>query len=182
MARLKASQSPKLRTARATSAGGVVVRHTDRGPEICLGLRRREGDTLTWTLPKGTPTAGETRDETALREVTEETGLAVRILSPVGELDYYFVLGGTRYHKTVHYYLMEPFGGDLRDHDHEFEDVRWVAWDEAEELLSYQTEREIVARARVQLDGLTAGRDRKDDPSDPPSDPASRSARLVETP
>ena len=66
-----------------------------------------------WTLPKGTPESAETIEETALREVVEETGLEVRILAPVGAIDYFFTQDGDRIHKTVHFFLMEPIGGSL---------------------------------------------------------------------
>ena len=72
-------------------------------------------------MPKGTPDGDETPEETALREVTEETGLQVRILDTIGDIHYRFVRNGRRIDKTVHYYLMEATGGDLSDHDHEIE-------------------------------------------------------------
>ena len=100
---------------------------------------------MTWTLPKGTPDIGETIEETALREVAEETGLEVRILQRLSSIEYDFVQSGTRIHKTVHYFLMAQVGGDLSRHDHEFERVRWVPFDEAGGLLSFPTERELVA-------------------------------------
>jgi 8-oxo-dGTP pyrophosphatase MutT (NUDIX family) len=115
--------------------------------EIVLGQRRRERDGVTWSLPKGTPNDQETLEETALREVTEETGLEVRILAPIGPIEYQFVQRGTRIHKTVHYYLMEPTGGDLARHDREFQHVRWVPIAEAETIMSFSTERDIVGRA-----------------------------------
>ena len=108
---------------------------------------------MTWTLPKGTPDPGETIEQTALREVAEETGLAVRIVEPLPSIEYTFVQDGKRIHKTVHYFLMEPTGGDLSRHDHEFERVRWVPFDEAAGLLSFPTERELVATAAWRLDG-----------------------------
>ena len=80
----------------------------------------------TWALPKGTPNDGETTDQTALREVAEETGLEVRIVAPVGAIEYFFTQDGQRIHKTVHYFLMEPIGGSLDGHDHEFDEVRWM--------------------------------------------------------
>ena len=129
MARVGGKGRNRLPNERATSAGGIVVRQVDTGPEVVLGRRRRDRDGVTWSLPKGTPEQGETTEQTALREVAEETGLSVRI------------------HKTVHYFLMESTGGDLADHDHEFEEVRWVALSEAETLMSFPTERRIVARA-----------------------------------
>ena len=74
----------RLRTSTATSAGGIVVRYESGAPWLVVGSRRRERDGRTWTLPKGTPIAGESREETALREVEEETGLKVRISGPLG--------------------------------------------------------------------------------------------------
>lgn len=123
-----------------------MLRQSPQGTEIVLGKRRRERDGVTWSLPKGTPNGGETTEQTALREVEEETGLQVRILKPVDSIQYFFVQGGRRIHKTVHYFLMEPIGGDLAGHDHEFDEVRWFGLAEAEAVMSFSTEREIVAK------------------------------------
>jgi 8-oxo-dGTP pyrophosphatase MutT (NUDIX family) len=137
----------RLRNATATSAGGIVIRYDAGRPQLVVGKRRRERDGVTWTLPKGTPNSGETTEETALREVEEETGLDVRITGPLDSIEYWFVQNGTRIHKTVHYFLMEPTGGDLARHDHEFADVRWVDMADAASLLTFETERELVANA-----------------------------------
>jgi 8-oxo-dGTP pyrophosphatase MutT (NUDIX family) len=136
----------RLRTSTATSAGGIVVRFDGDTPQLVVGCRRRDRDIVTWTLPKGTPNPGETREQTAIREVGEETGLEVRISRPLDSIEYWFVQSGTRIHKTVHYFLMDQTGGDLGRHDHEFESVRWVAFDEAQHLLTFETERALVAR------------------------------------
>jgi ADP-ribose pyrophosphatase len=140
-----------LRSALATSAGGIVVSTQHDQPSLVVGMRRRGRDAVTWTLPKGTPDPGETLEETALREVTEETGLEVRIVEPLSAIEYAFVQDGARIRKTVHYFLMEPVGGDLSHHDAEFERVRWVPFEEAAALLSFATERELVASAAVRL-------------------------------
>lgn len=137
----------RLRAVTATSAGGIVIRHDSGRAWIVVGSRRRERDGWTWTLPKGTPKPGESREETALREVAEETGLEVRITAPFDSIEYRFVQGGQRIHKTVHYFLMAPVGGDLAGHDHEFEQVRWITFAEASSLLTFETERALVARA-----------------------------------
>jgi 8-oxo-dGTP pyrophosphatase MutT (NUDIX family) len=142
----------RLRTGTATSAGGIVVRFDEGVPSLVVGARRRDRDLLTWTLPKGTPNAGETREQTALREVAEETGLEVRITDELDSIEYWFVQRGTRIHKTVHYFLMEPIGGDLARHDHEFDQVRWVPFDQASGLLTFETERALVARAAEVVD------------------------------
>ncbi len=137
----------RLKQAVATSAGGIVVRFVAGAPQLVVGKRLRERDSATWTLPKGTPNRGETREETAVREVCEETGLEVRIIRPFDGIEYSFVQGRTRIHKTVHYFLMIPTGGDLERHDHEFDEVRWIGFDEAETQLTFETERALVARA-----------------------------------
>lgn len=143
----------RLRSSTATSAGGIVFSLDGGSPSLVVGLRRREGDRRggTWTLPKGTPDPGETLEETAIREVREETGLSVRILAPLPSISYRFIQDGQRIDKTVHYWLMEPSGGDLARHDHEFEQVRWISFDEALGLLTFETERSLVATARALL-------------------------------
>jgi 8-oxo-dGTP pyrophosphatase MutT (NUDIX family) len=148
----------RLRASTATSAGGIVVRFDDGIPSLVVGARRRDRDIHTWTLPKGTPNPGETREQTAIREVGEETGLEVRITDVLDSIEYWFVQRGTRIHKTVHYFLMEPIGGDLERHDHEFDQVRWVRFDEAPSLLSFETERALVARAAEVVDPTAPAR------------------------
>ena len=137
----------RLKRATAISAGGIVVRSFDGIPHLVAGRRRRLRDGVSWTLPKGTPNPHETLEDAALREVAEETGLEVRLLAPLEAIEYSFVQGGARIHKTVHYWLMEPVGGDLERHDHEFDEVRWVPLVEAPALLTFETERALVARA-----------------------------------
>jgi 8-oxo-dGTP pyrophosphatase MutT (NUDIX family) len=141
----------RLSSGTATSAGGIVYRYRNAVPELVVGRRKRERDSYTWTLPKGTPNPGETLEETALREVCEETGLTVRILSPLDAIKYTFVQRGTRIHKTVHYFMMLPTGGGFESHDHEFEEVRWISFDEAANMLSFDTERSLVALAATRL-------------------------------
>lgn len=135
----------RLKTQRATSAGGIVVRVRDGRPQLVVGMRRRERG-VTWTLPKGTPQPGESLTETAIREVGEETGLRVEIRRPVGSIRYTFVADDVRIDKTVHYFLMEAVGGHLARHDREFARVRWVDLEAAPALLTFDTERELVAR------------------------------------
>jgi 8-oxo-dGTP pyrophosphatase MutT (NUDIX family) len=159
VARLKGSEQ-KLRTVRATSAGGIVLRPGTYGPEIVLGRRRRERDGVTWSLPKGTPHAGESIEETAVREVVEETGLDARIVAPAGAIEYWFVADGARIHKTVHYWLMEATDDDVAGHDHEFDEVAWFTLAEAERRMSFETERDLLSRSSDAIERLVADRDR----------------------
>ena len=108
-------------------------------------------DPRLWALPKGTPDSGETIEETALRETREETGLKVEIQRPLRSIRYYFVRGSTRFHKTVHFFLMRPVGGALEDHDAEFDEVRWTDLEEALAILNHATERSVVEEAGIAL-------------------------------
>ena len=139
------------------SAGGVVVRLAEHEPEIVIGSRMRAREGVSWVLPKGTPIPGESLEETALREVEEETGLRVRIVRPVGEIHYVFTRDGTRVNKTVHHFLMLPVAGTFEGRDREFEEVRWVPLGEALRLLTFPTERSIVEQAQAAIAGLQHG-------------------------
>lgn len=141
---------PVLRNARATSAGGVVHRSVDGRTEVLLVHRRAP---RLWALPKGTPDAGETIEETAMRETREETGIAVEIEARLRSIRYFFVRGSTRFHKTVHFFLMRPVGGSTDEHDAEFDEVRWTEAHEAVALLTHATERSVVEEALERLAG-----------------------------
>jgi 8-oxo-dGTP pyrophosphatase MutT (NUDIX family) len=145
----------KLRTEKATSAGGVVFRITDGTREVLLCGRSMDG---LWALPKGTPESGETLEQTALREVREETGVQVEADGTVGEIKYWFSrpLEGVRYNKTVHHFLMRPIGGDTSLHDHEFDDVRWFPVQEALKIMTYANEVRILRMAIEMVDGREA--------------------------
>ncbi len=121
-----------------------MIRSVDGTPEVALVHRR---SSRLWALPKGTPDSGETIEETALRETREETGLDVEIEAPIGPIRYFFVRGSTRFHKTVHFFLMRATGGSVDDHDAEFDEARWVPVEEALALLTYATERTILEQA-----------------------------------
>jgi len=136
------------RSARATSAGGVVYRELEGRIQVALAHRRSPP---LWALPKGTPDAGETIEETAAREAREETGLEVEIERRLTSIRYFFVRGSTRFNKTVHFFLMRAAGGNTDDHDAEFDEVRWVDLPEALALLTHDTERSVVEEAAAAL-------------------------------
>jgi 8-oxo-dGTP pyrophosphatase MutT (NUDIX family) len=129
---------------RAVSAGGVVFRAGERGPEFVVCGRDSDG---VWGLPKGTPDPGESLEETAIREVTEETGLQVRIVDKVGVVEYWFAREGVRYHKWVHHYLLEAIGGNTNDHDVEYDRVEWRPADVALKTLTFKNEVEMLRKA-----------------------------------
>ena len=149
---------------KVASAGGLVFRQSGELIETLLCARARPGyqgedAPLTWRLPKGTPEHGETVEETAQREVQEETGVRVNVLAPITSIRYFFVGhdDGIRYDKTVYFYLMEPLGGSTSDHDAEFDVVEWCSYEEALELLEYDNERSVLEAARSLIETYREG-------------------------
>jgi 8-oxo-dGTP pyrophosphatase MutT (NUDIX family) len=129
-----------------TSAGGLVV--DGRGPDArgaLIGRVDRRGRLL-WSLPKGHVEPGERVEETAVREVSEETGIRGTVLAPLGVIDFWFVADGRRVHKTVHHFLLLATDGELSDADVEVAEVAWVPLPEMAERLAYASERGLVAR------------------------------------
>jgi 8-oxo-dGTP pyrophosphatase MutT (NUDIX family) len=154
----------RYQTVRAFSAGGVVFRlvpidsrgnkdatdleglehHTDTSIEVALVGRSHPG---IWALPKGTPRSGETFEQVALREVQEETGLEVRLITYIGSISYFFVRDKVRFQKQVRHYLFEATGGDTALHDCEYDVVQWFSFPEASRRLTYQNEVNILNQA-----------------------------------
>jgi 8-oxo-dGTP pyrophosphatase MutT (NUDIX family) len=133
----------------AVSAGGVVWRRGGSG-QIEIALCGRTAD-QTWSLPKGTPDANETLQQTAIREVREETGIDVKPGQGLRTIDYWFTLSGIRYHKQVFHWLMEAIGGDIANHDHEFDVVEWMPLAEAHRVVNYENQRSVIAEAAEAL-------------------------------
>jgi 8-oxo-dGTP pyrophosphatase MutT (NUDIX family) len=136
----------RLRTEDLVSAGGIVYKQDDDGASVVLVGRLEEN---LWGLPKGTPKEGESIEQTARREVREETGLEVEIERPVGSIEYWFTRleQGVRFHKIVHHFLMKQTGGDFEKHDHEYDVAEWVPAGAAIKRLTYRNEAALLRRA-----------------------------------
>jgi 8-oxo-dGTP pyrophosphatase MutT (NUDIX family) len=140
---------------REFSAGAVVVRRL-RGRWWLAAIRpggKREG---TWALPKGNLGHGESPEETALREVTEETGLEGASQGKLGDVRYVYTRGGNRIFKVVSFYLVRYRRGRIDDvpatFRHEVAEARWLPLDEAPRLLAYSGEREMAKTALATLE------------------------------
>jgi 8-oxo-dGTP pyrophosphatase MutT (NUDIX family) len=127
------------------SAGGVVVR--DGQTIVIVPTRRGAQGQRVLALPKGHVDPGETPEQTAAREVREETGVDAELVEKLGEVNYFYQRDGKRIFKRVAFFLFAYRGGSLDDHDDEVEEARWMALDEAASALSYDGEREMAARA-----------------------------------
>lgn len=139
----------RITTMDQVSAGGVAFRWRDAEPEVAIV---RVKPKLRWQLPKGIVDEGETPQVTAVREVREEGGVQTELIKLIETIEYWYrsVKYGkpVRYHKFVHFYLLQYKSGDVSDHDQEVEEARWVSIDEAIELLEFKNEREVVEKAR----------------------------------
>jgi len=129
------------------AAGGVVWRRAVSGPsgdgvEVVLVHRPRYDD---WSLPKGKLGPGETEVEGAVREVLEETGLHVRVGRPLGETRYDKVIGKTSRPKVVRWWAMQATTGAFTP-NREVDEMRWSPLSEAEQLLTRETDRDLLRR------------------------------------
>ena len=147
-----ASANPKIRYAKRVdevSAGGLVIDFS--GTKGLLIGRYDQKDAsrekLLWSLPKGHIEEGETPEEAAIREVAEETGIVSEISRELGVIDFWFMAGGKRIHKTVHHYLFKEVSGTLTPQESEVDEVRWFPLEEIVTRLAYPDEKKLIARS-----------------------------------
>lgn len=139
------SEPPRRRgrragTLREQSYGGVVVRGSEVATIVPRGKRAL-------ALPKGGAEQGEAPEETAAREVREETGLTARVRAPLGDVTYHYRRSGRRIRKTVSFFLLDYVEGSTDDHDHEVTEARWIPLETARSELTYPGERDMVEHA-----------------------------------
>lgn len=138
------------------SAGGFVVSKSNSS-EVALMARFNRGGKLEWCIPKGHLEDNETKEQAAIREVFEETGLVAEITEYLGEVKYQFSQAGTKVSKTVHVFLMRQTGGELSmEHDphKEASELEWVAVDKLLTRLSHSNERRV---AKLAIERIEAG-------------------------
>jgi 8-oxo-dGTP pyrophosphatase MutT (NUDIX family) len=141
--------------AREFSAGGVVVR-TIRGRPMVAAIRPQGKPEGLWALPKGNIDPGETPEETAVREVWEETGVRGSLVEKLGDVKYVYTRrDGERTFKIVSFFLLQARRGRIGRIDErmrvEVAEARWLPLEEAPQLLAYKGEREMAAKALDKL-------------------------------
>lgn len=125
------------------SAGGVVY----KGSLILLGQHSGHHG---WVFPKGLigdHIEKESKEETAVREVQEETGILARIQKPLTPVEFWYEFENQKIKKTVYYYVMEYVSGDTTNHDWEMENVAWLPMDQVAERLTYPTDKKVWEEA-----------------------------------
>ena len=152
----KSAQSKRPETKRPyakrvdeVSAGGLVV-DTTGTLGLLIGRYDHKDETrkrVLWSLPKGHIEEGETPEQAAIREVSEETGIISTITKSLGVIDFWFMAGGKRIHKTVHHFMFTEVSGDLTPQVTEVDEVSWFPLGEIVDRLAYPDEKKLIARS-----------------------------------
>lgn len=139
--------SPAKKVRSEVSAGGVVVRLDREGHPRVLLIRDSYRN---WGFPKGHLEEGERAYDAAIREVFEETGLrGLVVVRQLQTIDWHFRFRGRPIHKTCHFFLMRTAQRRTRPQAAEgITACRWVSFDEAMSVISYDNAREVLSRAR----------------------------------
>jgi 8-oxo-dGTP pyrophosphatase MutT (NUDIX family) len=141
---------------REFSAGGILVRRL-HGHWVFAAIRPAGKEPGVWALPKGLIGRGEKPEETAVREVAEETGAQGRLVEKLGDLRYVYTWRGERIFKIVSFYLLRYSGGRLGELPpetaHEVAEVRWLPLEEGPKVLAYKGERDMAERGLASVGG-----------------------------
>jgi 8-oxo-dGTP pyrophosphatase MutT (NUDIX family) len=143
------SKRPYAKRVDEVSAGGLVIDATGT-MGLLIGRydhKDASGKRVLWSLPKGHIEEGETPEQAAIREVAEETGITSSITKSLGVIDFWFMAGGKRIHKTVHHFMFTEVGGVLLAQESEVDEVSWFPLSEIVERLAYPDEKKLIARS-----------------------------------
>lgn len=133
------------------SAGGIVFKKTNKHVEILVAQHSQHHG---WVFPKGLigdSGKKESKEETAIREVQEETGIVGKIIKSLTPISYWYQFEGQKIKKTVYYFIMEYVSGDIKDHDWEMENVEWLPVDEVEKRLTYSSDKQVWKEAKKMI-------------------------------
>ncbi|MCL5054478.1 MAG: NUDIX hydrolase [Firmicutes bacterium] len=132
------------------SSGGVLYRSENGEIQVCLIAKK---GMKVWALPRGRVEPGETPEETALREVKEETGFSAKILEKIDQIHFRFYskIDDEYIHRIVHFYLMPWENEKPGKRDKEVDTARWYPIDKAIQMLKYENEKEILKKAKKSL-------------------------------
>jgi mutator protein MutT len=131
------------------SAGGLVIDFSGTRGLLIGRIDHKDAsrERLLWSLPKGHIEAGETPEQAAIREVQEETGITSEITKSIGVIDFWFMAGDKRIHKTVHHFIFKEVSGELTPQITEVDEVSWFPLSEIVERLAYPDEKKLIAKS-----------------------------------
>lgn len=140
---------------REFSAGGIVFRQKGGKTEWLLAQHSQHKG---WVFPKGLigdHKKGETAEETAVREVEEETGVKGKLITKLqNPATYFYMWQGDKRFKTVYFFLMEYESGDINNHDIEMCDVEWLPTEKVLDRLTYKSDKLAFKEALEQFRNL----------------------------
>lgn len=129
---------------KVTSAGGLIVKHCKDGwKTVLVG----SGDPIIWRIPKGMAEEEETIEQTAEREVLEETGIRGQVVEFLGTASWTYIYDSKNWDETAYFFLMKLMDGNIENHDEEFDFVKWFHLEDAVNALHYKDEVEITEKA-----------------------------------
>ena len=141
----EAFKGKKMRDPNLHTLSGIALIVEDK--ILLVHAKKYAGQNNKWSIPKGHIEEGETPEEAAIREVAEETGIKSEISRELGVIDFWFMAGGKRIHKTVHHYLFKEVGGALQAQESEVDVAQWFPLEEIATLLAYPDEKKLIARS-----------------------------------
>ena len=143
------NKRPYAKRVDEVSAGGLVIDSTGTQGLLIGRIDHKDstGKRILWSLPKGHIEEGETPEQAAIREVAEETGITSSITKSLGVIDFWFMAGGKRIHKTVHHFLFTEVSGKLTPQVTEVDEVSWFPLAEIVDRLAYPDEKKLISRS-----------------------------------
>ncbi len=142
---------------RIFSAGGIVVKKETNGskesnePKVLVTQHSKHKG---WDFPKGHREIYESEEQTAVREVEEETGVKAEIIERVGETRYFYYEDKEKVFKTVVFFLMKYVGRGEASTAFEVSDMKWLPIDEVEDQLTFKDTKKLWGQAKDKIKNL----------------------------
>jgi len=133
------------------SAGGIVFKKQNNKKQILICQHSQHHG---WVFPKGLigdHNKKESKEETAIREVEEETGAKAKIISDLKPISYWYIWEQEKIKKTVYYFIMEFVSGDITKHDFEMENVEWIYPGDVSKKLTYNSDKKVWLEAQSKI-------------------------------
>ena len=149
LGKLKNIRLKSIRCLYEKSCGGIIFYKTRQNVKILL-VKNNNG--RYWSFPKGHIEDGETEQETAIREIKEETGLDVTLVNSFREISEYCPFGKIR--KRVVFFMAQTMSDAVHIQEEEIDSYIWVDLEEAHHRCTYDNDLRVIRKARENIDKL----------------------------